>query len=411
MTSPAIPPISRGRMVAVVAVSTLAMTVSYVDRQAMAALGPTVKRALILSQAQWGALTSAFSIAYLLGAPLAGALVDRIGARRGLVLAVLVWSGVAALHSTVAGFASLFLFRIMLGIAESPTYPCAARCVGAVAPPQSRSGALAWLFTGSSVGAAIAGPAAIKIEAATGSFRFAFIAIAIVGALYAPIFFMTTRHPSVVPLVEKREERKSSSLHDVLGLFKEPAMQRAFILVVASAPAIMLVLNWGPQILETQLGVPQRGQAMYVWIPPLVFDAGAVLFGALASRRDRADRSVRDLVLIAAALEACLGLAATTTRPIPGIACLALAMAGGGALYALAAADLFRRIGIVRAGASGGIAAAAQSLAHVIAAPIVGKVLDKTHNDYRGVLITLGAIAVPGAFAWALWPMDKKATA
>src|SRR4051794_22901657 len=82
----------------VVAVSTLAMTVSYVDRQAMAALGPTVKRALTLGHEQWGYLTSAFSIAYLIGAPLAGMLVDRIGARRGLAIAVLVWSAVAGLH-------------------------------------------------------------------------------------------------------------------------------------------------------------------------------------------------------------------------------------------------------------------------------------------------------------------------
>src|SRR5580765_9000283 len=128
---------------AVVAVSTLAMTVSYVDRQAMAALGPTVKRALSLGHEQWGYLTSAFSIAYLLCAPLAGMLVDRVGARRGLAMAVLVWSAVAGLHALVPTFAVLFGLRILLGVAESPTYPSAARCVGAVAPERSRSAALA----------------------------------------------------------------------------------------------------------------------------------------------------------------------------------------------------------------------------------------------------------------------------
>ena len=47
--------------------------------------------------------------------------------------------------------------------------------------------------------------------------------------------------------------------------------------------------------------------------------------------------------------------------------------------------------------------AAAQSVAHIVAAPLVGRVLDRTHNDYRGVLVVLGAIALPGAVAWALW--------
>ena len=60
-TSPSAP-VTEGRVRAVVAVSTLAMTVSYVDRQSMAALGPTVTEQLHLSHTQWGALTSAFSI-------------------------------------------------------------------------------------------------------------------------------------------------------------------------------------------------------------------------------------------------------------------------------------------------------------------------------------------------------------
>jgi MFS transporter, ACS family, hexuronate transporter len=395
-------------MFAVVAVSTLAMTVSYVDRQAMAALGPTVKRALSLGHTQWGALTSAFSIAYLLGAPLAGMLVDRIGARRSLVAAVLVWSAVAGLHAFVPTFTVLFLLRVMLGLAESPTYPSAARCVGAVAPPRSRSAALAWLFTGSSVGAAVAGPAAIALEAHFNSFRVAFVGIALVGALYAPIFWRTTGHPSVIAHVERREPKRGAPFADFLALLREPAVLRACTLVVASAPAIMLVLNWGPQLLETQLGVPQREQARYVWAPPLAFDAGAVIFGALASRRDRRERSINDLVLFAALLECCLAFVARVRHPALGMALCGVSMAGGGALYALAAADLFKRIGLVRAGASGGLAAAAQSLAHILAAPLVGKVLDRTHS-YHGVLVVLGAIALPGALAFTLWPIREPA--
>jgi ACS family hexuronate transporter-like MFS transporter len=404
-TAPAPKP-TETRLWAVVAVSTLAMTVSYVDRQAMAALGPTVKRALSLGHEQWGYLTSAFSIAYLLGAPLAGMMVDRVGARRGLAVAVLVWSAVAGLHALVPTFAVLFLLRILLGIAESPTYPSAARCVGAVAPERSRSAALAWLFTGSSVGAAVAGPAAIALEARYDSFRVAFLGIALVGVLYAPLFWTVTGHPDVKGLVERREERKSDAhpLRDFVDLLKEPAVQRAMILVIASAPAIMLVLNWGPQLLETQLGVPQRHQARFVWAPPLAFDAGAVLFGLLASRSDRTGRSIAPLVLFAALLEGTLAFAAWTHDPIVGIALCGASMAGGGALYALAAADLFKRIGLRRAGASGGMAAAAQSLAHIVAAPIVGKVLDRTHT-YHDVLLVLGAMAVPGALAFVLWPL------
>ena len=402
----------RGKVFAVVAVSTLAMTVSYVDRQAMAALGPTVKRALSLDYAQWGALTSAFSIAYLLGAPIAGWLADRVGARRALVLAVLVWSCVAGLHALVPAFTALFILRILLGLAESPTYPSAARCVGAVAPPESRSAALAWLFTGSSVGAAVAGPAAIWLETKFDSFRVAFLGIALVGALYAPLFWWTTRGVAIVakPTANSSatKARGTSPLAQMLALLKEPAVQRACVLVIASAPAIMLVLNWGPQILETHLGVPQRAQSRYVWAPPVAFDCGAVLFGWLASRRDRRARSINDLVLLAALLEGSLALLALTHRPVIGITICGASMAGGGALYALAAGDLFKRIGLARAGASGGFAAAAQSIAHIVAAPLVGLELDRTHGHYGRVVLVLGALAVPGALAFVGWNVDRN---
>jgi ACS family hexuronate transporter-like MFS transporter len=376
----------------------------------MAALGPTVKRALTLGHEQWGYLTSAFSIAYLIGAPLAGMMVDRIGARRGLAIAVLVWSAIAGLHALVPTFLALFLLRILLGLAESPTYPSAARCVGAVAPERWRSAALAWLFTGSSIGAAVAGPAAIALEAHFNSFRVAFVGIALVGVLYAPLFWFVTGKRDVKPLVERREERKAdgSPFRDFGQLLMEPAVLRAMILVIASAPAIMLVLNWGPQLLETQLGVAQRAQAKYVWAPPLAFDAGAVIFGLLASRRDRTGASIAALVLFAALLEGTLAFAAWTHDPIVGIALCATSMAGGGALYALAAGDLFKRIGLRRAGASGGMAAAAQSLAHIVAAPLVGRVLDRTHT-YHDVLLVLGAMAVPGALVFVLWPVRDRA--
>src|SRR4029077_14420983 len=117
---------------------------------------------------------------------------------------------------------------------ESPTYPSAARCVGAVAPERSRSAALAWLFTGSSIGAAVAGPAAIALEAHFNSFRVAFLGIALVGALYAPLFWKVTGHPSVKPLVERRESPMFGSEHprkvshpfrDFADLLREPAVQ------------------------------------------------------------------------------------------------------------------------------------------------------------------------------------------
>ena len=82
-------------------------------------------------------------------------------------------------------------------------------------------------------------------------------------------------------------------------------------------------------------------------------------------------------------------------------------MAGGGGLYALSAGDLFRQIGLARAGASGGLAAAAQSLSYIVSAPLVGR-RARSHAHVPHVLITLGAIAVPGALVWSAWPVPPR---
>src|SRR5947208_15388912 len=91
---------------AITAAATAAMTLSYLDRQALSALAPTITAELKLTNTQYGWLGSAFSIAYLLAGPLAARFCDRVGARRALLLGVLAWSAAAAAHSLAVGFGS-----------------------------------------------------------------------------------------------------------------------------------------------------------------------------------------------------------------------------------------------------------------------------------------------------------------
>lgn len=95
------------------------MSVSYLDRQTLAAIAPTVREKLLISHERFGWLTSAFAVAYLACAPVSGWLVDRVGARRALAFAVLLWSAVAAAHGLASSFAVLVMLRAALGAAEA----------------------------------------------------------------------------------------------------------------------------------------------------------------------------------------------------------------------------------------------------------------------------------------------------
>jgi MFS family permease len=122
------------------------------------------------------------------------------------------------------------------------------------------------------------------------------------------------------------------------------------------------------------------------------------------------------LVAIAGVLAATLALSplapdATTATVLAGIS-----LSGGGALFALLTADMLARVDPRLVSRAGGLTAAAQSLVYIVANPIVGSVIDRSH-DYRGVTVALGMLVVPGVLAWialgradsrVAWRMDPR---
>jgi ACS family hexuronate transporter-like MFS transporter len=400
---------------AVAAVATLVMGVSYIDRQTLAAISPTVIKALSISREQYGWVLSAFSFSYLIGAPLAGAVLDRTGARRGLVYAVLVWSLVAAGHALVPSLAVLLGLRVLLGTAEAPSFPGAAQTMKRILPPGERSIGFGLLFTGSSVGAMIAGPLAIRILDATGGWRAAFLGTALLGLLWIPLWMIVTRPPAVRDALATRDAGEyAGAAPSYPALLASGAVGRAVMLVLFTAPSIMFGLNWSSQFLADTFDVTQSAIAHYIWLPPLGFDIGAVAFGAVASRADkRMPAGVRKshtlLLGCAAALSAAMTAMPLTRDPWIAIGLVSISLAGGGGLFAMLTADMLARVHPSHVSTAGGLAAAAQSLAYVVANPLVGRAVDHTHT-YATVLLLLGGVVPPAFVAWSVWPLKGSAS-
>jgi ACS family hexuronate transporter-like MFS transporter len=393
---------------ALVLVATATMAVSYVDRQAVAALAPTITTDLGISDSAFGWLGSAFSIAYLLFAPLAGRLIDGVGARRGLVGAVLAWSVVAAAHALVPGFVSLFALRILLGCAEAPSFPGAAQTVARALPPARRSTGFGVLFTGSSLGAALSAVLAPTLEARYG-WRIALLGTAVVGLAWVPLWLWVSGGAAARAALDRPAEHPAAGpgASRWAELLRDPAVLRAIAAVVASAPVVGMVLQFSAKLLVASHGLTQTAVRDYLWLPPLAFDAGAVTFGLLASARARRDvagaAAAPHRGLFATAALLCLAIAgvAFAHTPWETTGAEALALAGAGGVYALATADMLARVAPGRVAAAGGLTAAAQSLALIVAFPLIGSAVDHTHS-YTGVALALAAWLVPGAAVW-LW--------
>jgi ACS family hexuronate transporter-like MFS transporter len=381
------------------------MAVSYVDRQAVAALAPTITKDLGISDSAFGWLGSGFSLSYLVFAPLAGRMIDRVGARMGLVAAVLAWSAVAAAHALVPGFAVLFLLRVLLGATESPSFPGAAQTVTRALPPSRRSAGFGVLFTGSSLGAALSAVLAPTLDARYG-WRIALLGTALVGLAWVPLWLAVSGTPAARAALARPAPDPAAA--DVppfrwAVLLRDRAVLRAVAAVVASAPIVGLVMQFGSKLLVAEHGLTQLQVRDYLWVPPLAFDAGAVAFGFLASRGagtlGRHAPPRRGLFATAALLSLAIAAVAGAATPWQTTIAFAVALVGAGGIYALAAADVLSRVAPEHVAAAGGVSASAQSFALIVALPLIGHSAETTHG-YATAALALAACLIPGVVVW-----------
>src|ERR1700722_16511814 len=96
----------------------LVSMISYIDRHTLALLAPTILHDTHLSAEQYGFIISAFSVAYMVGNPVWGMILDRIGVRAGMATAVSIWTLASVSHVFAFGFRGLAVARAVLGFGE-----------------------------------------------------------------------------------------------------------------------------------------------------------------------------------------------------------------------------------------------------------------------------------------------------
>src|SRR5580700_8193312 len=95
---------ARWRMWAPSTVMMLCTLLSYIDRQTLAVLSPMILRDTGLSATDFGTILSFFSISYMLANPVWGSVLDYVGLRAGMAIAVAIWTLASTAHAWVSGF-------------------------------------------------------------------------------------------------------------------------------------------------------------------------------------------------------------------------------------------------------------------------------------------------------------------
>lgn len=166
----------------------LAYTLSMCDRMILSILFPDIKAEFGLSDTQLGLLGGlSFALFYAtMGLPIAR-LSDQHSRKRIIIVSLVIFSVMTAFSGLAAGFISLLLLRVGVGIGEAGVNPASHSIIADYFPPKRRGFAMATLMLGGSFGM-ILGFVGGGMIAEAYNWRIALVSVGVPGLLLA--FFM-----------------------------------------------------------------------------------------------------------------------------------------------------------------------------------------------------------------------------
>jgi ACS family hexuronate transporter-like MFS transporter len=142
-----------------VAIMLCAVTmIGYVDRLALSVAAPVIRGEFGFTNEQYGLITFGFLGTYAVGQLLLGPVIDRMGSKRSLSLAVFWWSVASCVHAAARGVGGFLAARAFLGITEAVNFPAAYKVVAEWFPRAERSMASGFITAGTGLGAIVAPP-------------------------------------------------------------------------------------------------------------------------------------------------------------------------------------------------------------------------------------------------------------
>jgi len=271
-----------------VALATVAIGISYFDRQALPVAISAIQRNIPISNAQFAGLQAAFLATYALLYAGGGKFLDTIGTKVGFAVSMAWWSVACALHGFAHGLTLLVLARLLLGMGEGAAFPAATRVIAEWLPATQRATAMGIINAGTALGSVLA-PPVIGLILLLGSWRYIFFFAAALGLAWAVGWVAVYRQPAEL-----------ASLHPAAGAEPLPWLRllsstRVLGLVGAkflSDSAWFFCLFWLPKYLYDARGFDIRQVSYFAWIPYAASGLGSFAGGWFSSRLLRRGHSL-----------------------------------------------------------------------------------------------------------------------
>jgi ACS family hexuronate transporter-like MFS transporter len=404
-----------------------ATTINYIDRQVLGILAPDLQREIGWSELDYGRIVIAFQVSYAVMMLVWGGILDRIGTKMGLAIAVAWWS-LAGMGTAFARTAMGFGFaRFLLGVGEAANFPASIKTVAEWFPKSERAFATGIFNSGTNIGAIVA-PIVVPLLAATWGWRSAFIVTGAIGfvwlAAWWAFYHSVQDHPHLQPgerafIKDGAEEAVTSkvALTEVLGYRQLWAFALGKML---TDPVWWFYLFWLPKFLASEHNI--RGTALipYLTTVYIIADIGSIFGGYLSSalikRGWSVNRARKTAMGIFAATIPVVIIASQTKSAWTAVLLIGLATAchqGWSANIFTLASDMFPRRAVGTVVGFGGFAG---GVGGILIAEFAGRVLNRDPSYYLPMFIVGGtiylvALAVVHMLAPKLEPVQLRSPA
>ena len=375
----------------------LVSLISYIDRNTLALLAPTILKETHLSAEQYGFIISGFSIAYMIGNPVWGRLLDRFGVRQGMFAGVLSWTLASVSHAFAGGFWGFGAARVALGFCEGATFPGALRTVVQTLPPLKRARGIAVSYSGGSLGAVVT-PIIVTPIALKWGWRAAFLFTGLIGFSWLVLWFFLSRRPDLRHIRHEPDQAESPDA----PRWRDPRVWSFMLAYAFGALPLGFVIYGAAIFLNQALGQSQATIGKVLWIPPLGWEIGYFFWGWLCDRETQASgsrlRAIRRLlavIVIAGVPLACVPWVSTFWLVMLE---LFLAMFVGAGFLILSVAYAVHVYSSSHSGLIAGLGAGAWSALVALLMPVFGRLFDMQRFDLAFLLAA--ACPVLGYLIW-----------
>ena len=392
----------------------IANAISYIDRANLAIATPLIRQELGLDAAAMGLVLSAFFWTYAAMQLPSGWIIDRIGVRLSLTLAVGWWSLFTIATGFARGVSQFIGARLMLGVGEAASIPSFTKVAFNWFPRAERGLACSIFNSGSTAGSALSLPLVTWLILMLG-WRGAFMVTGLLGLAWVLFWWFVYRDPEryriVAPeavdalMAERAAPVAGAAAVSWIDLFRYRSIWGLMIGMFCLNFAIYFFITWFPSYMLQARGFSLTSLGTLGMAPALMAIVGNWLGGLSSDRLLKmgwsATRARKTCLVGGMLMASSIGISAFVDSVYLCLALFALAYASlsfTGANVWTVVSEMAPTPGHVAS--MGGIQNFAGNLAGIMITTFTGVMLALTKGSFLVPLAAAGALCLVGALSY-----------